>query len=163
MQKTVKIDSKTSITLDNNVSWMLAYRDQFGRDIVPLLIPALNTGINLAISVAKTTEGGFSRETIAKLDSTEITDAIYNLAGMEMTDIINIIWAMAKTADEEIEEPRVWVRQFNVFPLDVLAPAVVELAIKGLMTTKNFERLQGALATLKSVSTPSSSQDNGED
>ena len=42
MEKKIKLDSKTSITLNNNVGWLFLYKDQFGRDIVPTLVPVLN-------------------------------------------------------------------------------------------------------------------------
>lgn len=164
MIKTIKIDKKTSLKLDNNVEWMLIYRDQFGKDIVPMLIPAVNAGINIAMSVARETAGAKDiRDALASMSPEEITSALYELAGFEMADVINVTWSMAKCADETIDEPRAWVRQFEVFPLDAIAPAVVELVAKGLMTTKNFARLQAAVDSLKSLSTASSSQDSEED
>ena len=47
MEKTIKINSKTSLKVSNNIGWMLAYRDQFGRDIVPTLIPALTAALEI--------------------------------------------------------------------------------------------------------------------
>ena len=56
---------------------------------------------------------------------------------------------MAKAADDDIEEPRTWVRQFETFPLDVIAPAVLELAVRGLLSGKNSTRLLDALKVVE--------------
>ena len=40
MEKTIKIGDK-DVRLNNNVGWTLAYRDQFGRDILPAIMPIL--------------------------------------------------------------------------------------------------------------------------
>jgi hypothetical protein len=81
--------------------------------------------------------------------------------------IINVTWAMAKAADEDIEPPKRWVRQFEEFPLDVIVPAVYELVLKGFVSSKNLKRLKKASASLRnlqpSLSTTSSSPDSSED
>ena len=40
MEKIIKIGDK-EVRLNNNVAWTMEYRDQFGRDIVPALMPVL--------------------------------------------------------------------------------------------------------------------------
>ena len=47
MEKTIKIDEKNSVRLSNNVGWLLAYRDQFGVDIITSLVPVLNAFIEI--------------------------------------------------------------------------------------------------------------------
>ena len=156
MEKKIKIDSKTSLTLSNNIGWLFIYRDQFGRDIVPVLIPALNAGIDLAVSVMKAT-GGQGIKGIESIDPDAMKDALIDAAGLEMVDILNIVWAMAKNADEDIEPPREWVRQFDTFPLDVIGPAVFELLYKGMISSKNSRRLQNLFESLKPESTSTAS------
>lgn len=56
---------------------------------------------------------------------------------------------MAKAADEDIEEPREWVKQFNTFPLDVILPQVFTMVTQGMLSTKNWKRLQAAIKSLK--------------
>ena len=81
--------------------------------------------------------------------------------------IINVTWAMAKAADEDIDPPKRWVRQFDEFPLDVVVPAVYELVLKGFVSSKNLKRLKNVGASLKTLqpsrSMTSSSQDLNED
>ena len=114
MIKTISINEEQEITLSNNVGWLLVYKDQFGQDIVPSLIPILNAGIDLVYSIYTTTGGKLDKDTIAKLDTDVIEAAIYKLAGFEMVDFLNVVWAMAKNADDKIPEPRKWLNQFEV-------------------------------------------------
>lgn len=154
MEKTIKLDSKTSIRVSNNIEWALIYKDQFGRDVLPMLIPVANTFIELAVSVMKSTGGKAldmknAGETIKDLDISDIQSALYSLAGLEFTDILNITWAMAKAADESIEEPRVWVRSLTSFPVDAVVPVIFDMNLQFLTTTKNYKRLQAAVEALK--------------
>lgn len=149
MEKKIKLDGKTSITLNNNVGWLFLYKDQFGRDIVPTLVPVLNAGIDLVFGVYKETGGKISKDTIMSIDTDALTDAVYNAAAIEAVDLLNIVWALAKNADDEIPEPREWFRQFETFPVDVVAPAVFELVFKGMVSTKNLKRLQSLRESLQ--------------
>lgn len=157
MEKKIKLDSKTSITLNNNVGWLFLYKDQFGRDIVPTLVPVLNAGIDLVFGVYKETGGKINKETIMNIDTGALTDAIYNASAIESVDLLNIVWALAKNADEEIPEPREWFKQFDVFPVDVIAPAVFELIFKAMVSTKNLKRLQSLRESLQPNSTSTES------
>lgn len=149
MIKTISINEEQDVTLSNNVGWLLVYKDQFGQDIVPSLIPILNAGIDLVYSIYTTTGGKLDKDTIAKLDTDVIEAAIYKLAGFEMVDFLNVVWAMAKNADDKIPEPRKWLNQFEVFPMDLMVPAVFDLLYKGMVSSKNSKRLQELIGTLK--------------
>lgn len=154
MEKTIKLDSKTSIRVSNNIEWALIYKDQFGRDVLPMLIPVANTFIELAVSMMKSTDGkaleqGKIGDAIKGIDVSDVQSALYSLAGLEFTDILNITWAMAKAANENIEEPRVWVRSLTSFPVDAVVPVIFDMNLQFLTTTKNYKRLQAAVEALK--------------
>lgn len=164
MEKTIKLDSKTSIRVSNNLEWALIYKDQFNRDVLQMLIPVANTVIELAVSVMKSTGGKpldlkNAGETIKELDVSDIQSALYSLAGLEFTDILNITWAMAKVADDSIEEPRVWLRTLPCFPVDVILPIIFDMNAQFLTSSKNYKRFQKAVEILKpkslSISTES--------
>ena len=149
MIKTLSISEEQEVTLSNNVGWLLVYKDQFGQDIVPSLIPILNAGIDLVYSIYTTTGGKLDKDSIAKLDTDVIEAALYKLAGFEMVDFLNVVWAMAKNADDKIPEPKKWLNQFEVFPMDLMIPAVFDLLYKGMVSSKNSTRLQELIGTLK--------------
>lgn len=168
MEKIIKI-GKQEVRLNNNVAWTMEYRDQFGKDIVPALMPILASlmeGVSTIIS-----ESGSNEVTMADIaDAVQgrSMDVLLPMFQVEFVDtIINVIWAMAKAADENIEPPKRWVRQFEEFPLDVVVPAVYELVLKGFVSSKNLKRLKKISASLKNLqpshSTTSSSPDSNED
>ena len=168
MEKIIKI-GKQEVRLNNNVAWTMEYRDQFGKDIVPALMPLLASMIE-GVSTVVSEAGGsdISIADIADVVQGRSMEVLLPLFQVEFVDtIINVTWAMAKAADENIEPPKKWVRQFEEFPLDVIVPAVYELVLKGFVSSKNLKRLKKASASLKNLqpshSTISSSQGSNED
>ena len=168
MERIIKIADK-EVRLNNNVAWTMEYRDQFGKDIVPALMPILASlmeGVSTIIS-----ESGSNEVTMADIaDAVQgrSMDVLLPMFQVEFVDtIINVTWAMAKAADENTEPPKRWVRQFEEFPLDVVVPAVYELVLKGFVSSKNLKRLKKASASLRNLqplhSTTSSSPDSNED
>lgn len=166
MEKTIKIGSK-SVKLNNNIGWTLAYRDQFGRDVIPAIMPMFASAMDVISGIVAQTgkiEKVSVEDIISVLDGDALVDAVIHLGGLEFADFINIIWALAKCADEYIDEPSEWVKQFDVFPLDIIAPEVIKLVSKGVISSKNLKRLESLTKTIQpSNSTPSSLQESKED
>lgn len=167
MEKTIKI-GKTSVRLCNNVGWAMEYRDQFGRDIIPTLMPMAAGVLDIVSGLVNQTgklDEVYLEDILELTDGDTLLDAIIHLGGLEFVDFINITWALAKCADETIPDPREWIRQFDEFPVDVVGPAVVDLIFKGVVSSKNQKRLKNAKTALqpRSQSTTSSSQDSSED
>lgn len=156
MEKTIKLDSNTSIKVSNNIGWMIAYRDQFGQDIVPAITPVMSALLELSVDILEAREKGASAEDIFRaLDPDAVRSALFSISGLEFVDFIHIVWAMAKAADDDIPEPAEWAKGLTSFPVDTIAPIIFELAYKCLLSSKNSKRLQTAMQTLKSLSTES--------
>ena len=168
MEKIIKI-GKQDVRLNNNVAWTMEYRDQFGKDIVPVLMPVIASALEgISAIVAETGKTEINAVDIADALEGRAMEVLLPLFQVEFVDvIINVTWAMAKAADENIELPKRWVRQFEEFPLDVVFPAVYELVVKGFISSKNLKRLKKIGASLKNLqpsrSTTSSSPDSNED
>ena len=172
MEKVIKIGDK-SVKLNNNIGWCFIYRNQFGTDIVPTIMPLLAGTLDviggLINEVGSTNE--VTMKEIGRVIGTEaMRDALIHLSGLELVDFINITWAMAKCADESIAEPMKWARDLEVFPFDTVGPALFELILSGVTSSKNWERLQTMIGGLKPtkdtkelISTQSSSQELSED
>ena len=170
MIKTVKIGSK-EVILDNNVGWTLIYRDQFGQDIIPSIMPLLAGAMDvisgLFQEVGDVSE--ISIDDIAKLtDGDALINAMIHIGGFEFVDFLNITWAMAKNADDSIPEPKQWVKEFDEFPIDVIGVEVVKLIFKGMISSKNLKRLNTRIKSVqpkknKSTLKPSSSPELNAD
>lgn len=144
MEKTISIGNK-DVRLNNNIGWTIDYRDQFGQDIIPTLMPMVAAALDLIKGLLEEVEdtGDLEwRDLLKTLDGDTLIDALVHLGGLEFRDFINITWAMAKCADGSIPEPRTWVKQFEVFPVDEIAPVVFELIFKGVVSSKNLTRLK---------------------
>ena len=167
MEKTIKIGKK-SVKLNNNVSWAIVYRDQFGRDIIPTIMPLFASALDIISGIINETgkTDDIELTDLAKLaDGDSLLNAAIHLGGFEFTDLICITWALAKCADEDIPAPREWIEQFETFPVDVVAPEVFSLIFKGVVSSKNLKRLEDLKKRIqpKSISTQSSSPDSKED
>lgn len=139
MQKTITLDDGKTLTLDNSLYWLYAYRSQFQVDITKVLVPIINGIIELYAEVVELSEGEADFfEVVKKIPPTDLQNAVIELSGLELVDIVNIIWALAKCADPSTPDPETWARGFDSFPLDVILPETFRLVASGLVTSKNL-------------------------
>lgn len=154
MIKTIKFDDDHSVEMSSNIGWLLTYRSQFGKDILPDLMPVIESLVTLAASLFDGSAELTVDEVIAKIDRDALSDLYLSLSNLEFTTIINIAWALAKTADDSIPAPEEWVKQFEVFPFDTLIIEMFKMIAESSVSTKNLKRLQSLMKTLKpSIST----------
>lgn len=139
MIKTIKLNDEKELTLSNNLAWATIYRDQFGHDIVPDVMPILSAVLRLINEVKDYTD---VNQLIKTVNFDTLQDTLIELCAFQFTDFINLVWAFAKANDENTEAPEKWVRQFDEFPLDIIVPAVFELLTKGMISSKNLKSLQ---------------------
>ena len=172
MEKTIQI-GETSVRLSNNVAWAMEYKGQFNRDPLEALLPLITAAIEAVATVMS--DGGVKQG--EKITASDVALAIEGRA-MEITmplmqlglvdAVVNVMWAMAKAADDNIVSPKEWVKQFDSFPLDVIIPEVSSLLMSGFASSKNLERLRSLGKELKKATQPSqskqsSSQESKED
>jgi len=169
VEKVIKI-GKQEVRLNNNVAWTMEYRDQFGKDIVPVVMPLIASmaeGVSTIVADSDN-NGEITLSGIANALEGRVIDVLLPAFQLEFVDlVVNVTWAMAKAADETIEPPKRWVRQFDEFPLDVVGPAVFDLVLKGFVSSKNLKRLKNIKVNAKNLrpksqSTTSSSLDSSE-
>lgn len=139
MIKTIKLNDEKELTLSNNLAWATIYRDQFGHDIVPDVMPILSAVLRLINEVKDYTD---VNQLIKTVNFDTLQDTLIELCAFQFTDFINLVWAFAKANDENTEAPEKWVRQFDEFPLDIIVPAVFELLTKGMISSKNLKSLR---------------------
>ena len=132
-------------------------------------LPMMATIVELVASVMADTgkTKGLTVLDIVKALEGRTTDIMLPLSTAEiLTTVTNVTWSMAKAADENIQPPKQWVRQFDSFYVDEIAPVVYEMAVDGL-SSKNLEWLKSLNKTPETIqpspSTQSSSQDSSED
>lgn len=143
MEKIINIEGQ-ELKLNNQVAWTMEYKDQFGRDIVPVIMPMISAiveGLASVISESETKE--ISAKQISEAFQGRSMEILLPMFQVEFVDIIiNVTWALAKCADETIPEPKKWIRQFDSFPLDIIVPEVYQLVMQGFVSSKNLARLK---------------------
>lgn len=156
MESKIKIGEK-DVRVNNRAGWTITYRDQFGHDIIPTLMPlfagVLDVVSGLIKETGKTKNVEFE-DILAVADGDALINAFIHLSGFEFVEILNITWAMAKEADDSIADPKTWIREFETFPVDVVVPEVIKLAFKGMCSSKNLERLREITESLKKKPQP---------
>ncbi len=149
MIKTIKIDNKKSFKIDNNIGWMLVYRNQFNHDILVTLMPAISSMVKL---VADSIDGVVvdGKINLKSIGPDAWDEALIQLSGLQITDLLEVTWAMAKCADDSIEsEPLEWLKTLPAFPMDVIVPQVAEAIMDGCVSSKNSQRIRKAIQSLK--------------
>lgn len=156
MESKIMIGDK-DVRVNNRAGWTITYRDQFGHDIIPTLMPlfagVLDVVSGLIKETGKTKNVEFE-DILAVADGDALINAFIHLSGFEFVEILNITWAMAKEADDSIADPKTWIREFEEFPVDVVVPEVIKLAFKGMCSSKNLERLREITESLKKKPQP---------
>lgn len=154
MESIIKIGEK-EVKVNNRAGWTITYRDQFGHDIVPTLMPLFAGALDVVSGLVKQTgkDNAEITDILAIADGDALINAFIHLSGFEFVEILNITWAMAKEADDTIPEPKTWIRSFEEFPVDVVVPEVIKLAFKGMCSSKNLQRL-GEIAKSLQITQP---------
>ena len=157
MKRTIEIEGHP-IEINTSLGWLFCYREQFGHDILPDLLPLLDAALGALSEIYDENEDA---NILEKLDETAVNRIIVSLSTLEVLTITNILWAMAKNAGET-KNPREWANGFDVFPFDVVTIELMRALIESSVSSKNSKRLLEKIPIL-SRSTTSSLEESAED
>ena len=161
MKKTIKIDKGQPLELDGSLGWLYCYQEQFGHDILPDIMPAIESFLTLSVDVLQ--NGAKPGDILRCLDSDMLSDAFLKLFSLETTTALNVIWSLAKNADDDIGDPRSFYGQYDTFPNDAVFPVALKLILESSASSKNAKSLLARLEKLiASISTRSQSQASTE-
>lgn len=137
MKKTLTIDNQ-EVGFDFNMSTFIVFKSQTGVDMLPILT-------QLVSEVLKGTEDLF--EEGKDITSYDIGTVLENVYSVEMVDLLNFVWSMAKTNDPQIQEPVKWFSQFEKFELIDVLQELLEIVLPSMLSTKKLESLKKMLQT----------------
>lgn len=142
MKKSITLGDR-SVELNSSIGWLYVYRETFGRDILPDIMPALQAVLTLGVEIMKEAADGKINinDVLGHLDDDTLDTLSVTLSGLEFTSVLNIVWAMAKNADSSIPAPREFFNEFDCAELDKVLPEVLQMVIKSSVTSKNAIRL----------------------
>lgn len=159
MIKTINLEGQP-VEINSSLGWLFCYREQFGHDILPDLLPLLDAALG---ALAEIYDGDEDINIFEKLDEETVNRIIVALSSLEVLTVANILWAMAKNAGET-RRPEEWVNDFEVFPLDIVVPETFKVLIESSVSSKNSQRLLQRIPILKnSVQTRSSLPEQEKD
>lgn len=156
MRKTIEIENHP-VEINTSLGWLFCYREQFGHDILPDLLPLLDAALGALSEIYDEDE---NVNIIEKLDETTVNRIIVSLSTLEALTVTNILWAMAKNAGET-RNPREWVNDFEVFPFDIVVPEIMTAIIESSVSSKNSRSLLERIPIL-SHSQTSQSEESAE-
>lgn len=117
MEKTLTIDG-VRVNFKSTASTPMRYKAQFASDFFGDLL-------KMAPMIKSMT------------DSDELEDMDYEtLKSLDFTVFYNIIWVLAKTADNSIPEPMEWLDGFDEFPLMDIIPELQDLMMSSFGGSK---------------------------
>lgn len=164
MIKTVQFEGH-SVEINTSAGWLFVYRRQFGRDILPDIMPVIESilaAVAELLEDSKTNE--ISLKEIAEATQTGVlVDAFTKLAGMELMTMYQVFYAMAKNADKGIQPPEEYFNSFDIFPLDIILPEMFASIVESSISSKNSKSLLEMIRKrTRSTSIGSSSQPSTE-
>lgn len=113
MEKILTIDGR-QVKFKSTAAFLLRYKAQFRRDAL--------------------------RDVLAMQGVVGADGEIGDLSSLDMEVIFNLIWVLAKTADPSIPPPLEWLDTFGEFPLNEIAPELIEMMISSLGSTTDFKK-----------------------
>ena len=144
MIKTIEIEGQP-MEVNSAQGWLFCYREQFGHDILPDLLPLLDAALG-ALNEVYDEEGSI----VERLDEVTTNRIIVALSSLEATTIINIFWAMAKNAGNTTPHHE-FVNMFDPFPYEQIVPELFTLIVQSSMASKNSESLLKKIPNLSTL------------
>lgn len=127
MEKTLTIDGR-GVTFKASSSLIFRYQAQTGKDLLKVIMPLLKS--------VMTTSGEVTNETVLNAVEEHI----------ELSDILTIVWIMAKTADKSIPDPEEWLDSFTEFYIwDVVSELFPVLAQSLFASEQSKKKLQAMM------------------
>ena len=163
MIKTINLGNGQSLEINSSGGWLYVFQEQFGFDVLPLLMPALEAGlkaVGIAVQGADGKDKIEAAQMLANFDDENINEIMMSFSGLQLTTLLNIVWAMAKNANDNIPEPKVFYNSFDEFPSDLVIPEVVRQIINTTISKKNRVKIAARMKAMNlSASTNSQSRE----
>lgn len=133
MEKTIKIDNK-EVKFSTNAYFANIFKNQFGYDVLTVIMP-------LVSETLKGLDELYMKQKEEVITPSVIGEVLENIYSLEMIDVNNFIWSLAKMADPETPEPIKWFSQFNEFPVIDILHELWEIILPSLISKKKLEEI----------------------
>lgn len=164
MIKTIYLNDNQSVEVNSSAGWLIIYKEAFGRDILPDLMPVIEAALEAIVEFMQTGDGDkvSLADAAGVLQSGGFINALSKLSMLEFTTLIQMFWALAKNADRSIPNVLEWVNQFESFPIDEVTRELFDVVTASMISSKNSNRLKGLLEKTKSLAESTSTSSSSE-
>lgn len=126
MEKTITIDGK-QVRLKTTAATPKRFKIQFGRDYFAELLKFAKILEPLEKDAKKAeSDGGINLKNIS----------FESLSLLDFDTLYDIVWVLAKSADNSIPDPLSWLDQFDSFPISEILPEIQDLLAHSIKTEK---------------------------
>ena len=128
MEKTITIDGK-QVRLKTTAATPKRFKIQFGRDYFAELLKFAKVLEPLQTDMKK-------NEVVAGESINLKNISFESLSLLDFDTLYDIVWVLAKSADNSIPDPLNWLDQFDSFPIAEIMPEIQELLAHSIKTEK---------------------------
>lgn len=167
MRRTINIDEH-SIEVNTSMGWLFIYKNTFGHDVLPDLMPLVEAALSglaeiLGSGSIKGDKSIDPEKALDLMNADALVEMFIKLAGMELTTVLQIFWAMAKNAYRDIPPAEVFYGALDRFPMDEIVPMLFYAIVESSVSSKNAKSLLERMRKqIPSLSTWSQSQESTE-
>lgn len=150
MIREIKIDKDNKFEINTSYGWLYTYKEHFGEDILPEIVPLMESAIGIAADIFENNDAVDARDVISEIAGT--------IAGTEATTLTNVIWALAKNANDDLPNAREWYNSFETFPMDKVIPEAFWALCESTVSQKKVKSLKEQIKKFRiTTETPSAS------
>ena len=146
MKKTIQFGEK-EITFSSNASIIYIFKNQFGYDLLQKIMPVISEtlrGIQTVFVEKQATETLNKDDKIFDLSALtlgNIADLFENIYSLEATDLMNIIWVMAKANNKDIKEPEIFFTELEDFDILDCFKELAPMFLSSFISKKKMEKI----------------------
>ncbi len=146
MKKTIQIDGR-DVKFSNNASLFNIYKNQFGKDILSVIMPLFSEFLTNSDALFSTVINDGAKA----IKPSEIALALEGVFSLEMVDFLQFAWAMAKCADRDTLDYDEWLESFEDFPIYDVYEELLPMLFRSVISKKKLGKLKAKLKKLKST------------
>lgn len=167
MRRTISIENH-SIEVDTSMGWLFVYRSTFGHDVLPDLMPLVEAALAglaeiFGSKVIREDHTIDPEKVMELMDADALVEMLIKMAGMELTTVLQIFWAMAKNARRDLPPAEIFYAGLERFPMDEIIPGLFYAIVDSSVSSKNAGSLLAKLRErIPSLSMWSQSQESTE-
>ena len=142
MLKTITIDNK-EVQFKASASFPIIYKANFNADILTIIMPIIS---ELLEGLDNILNEDLVKDGTINLKPSDLAALLQNIYALELVDVMNLLWTLAKCADKEIPEPAKWFEQFDEFPIFDIAAEVFPMLFTSLISKKKLTEMTEKVA-----------------